>query len=265
MSGPPSSSRSSHETESGIFLIVMMFALASAVMLTVGVGLTCIRLHLSLWFIRCTLTQGSTTPGNTRQCGRMNESINGVALGFEPVNKTPDTHWWADLPVHLNRNDLNPRSDPLSWSFAFQNPRLQQLHVLWLQQDQNLHWQDCLHGLCVLSLQCTLVATDPQDCAMSQWNTAWELNVWFPSCVLDLILCLCPCDTQQFRVQNSGHDSDAWTRLWCVDWITNEIAPSTEFLSAHGEETVDTQTWVPVKGCCQFIGPKWAPVVEGMT
>jgi len=48
---------------------------------------------------------------------------------------------------------------------------------------------------------------------MSQQNTAWELNVWFPSCVPDLILCLCFWDAQQFRVWNSGHASDWWNEL----------------------------------------------------
>jgi len=90
----------------------------------------------------------------------------------------------------------------------------QQKHSMscWMfQWDWHFHWQDCSHGAHVSWLWHALVAADPQDCTMSWQNTAWELNIWFSSCVPDSILCLHPCDAQQFWVWNLGHDSDLWT------------------------------------------------------
>jgi len=91
-------------------------------------------------------------------------------------------------------------------------PQWKHFHVCQMfQQDWCLHWPDWSHGAHVSLLQHALVTTNPQECATSWHNTVWELNILFPSHILNSIFYLCPWDAQQFRVWNLGHNSDSWT------------------------------------------------------
>ena len=72
---------------------------------------------------------------------------------------------------------------------------------------------------CFVIVTCSCYHKSAGVCTTSGWNTAWELIILFPSNVPLWILHLVPWETQQFQIQNLGHDSHSWdeSRMkWCL-------------------------------------------------